>query len=214
MSKFMIFDIKTGEKIAECTGLVTRTDHQKNAMDNLILREKAMIPDLHFNMQVPKGYWRLLRRQVMGNKPRIPRKIKKAIAKPCTKSKWLAKSRCFTYRLWRRYCERPMQPGQCLTLQARLYLYLVLDDCKHSWRNQTLKCEMPSGVKVAIYSKPMPFTSYGECLFKWYGAVLYPYRKYGRVRYLDEKAAMYLYKKLGEHIRDKVEQLNQSRTEI
>jgi len=69
---------------------------------------------------------------------------------------------------------------------------------------------MPSGVKVAIFSEPMPFTCYGECLTKWYGVVLYPYRKYGRVRYFDEKAAKYLYKRLGEFIKNKVEQLTKN----
>lgn len=149
-----------------------------------------------------------------GGKSRIPRKIKKAIARPCNKSKWTAKSVCFNTRQWHRYCERPLQPGQCRTLQARFLHYLMLSGHKYSWHNQTLKCEMPSGVTVAIYSEPMSFTHFGVCLIKWYGILLYPYRKYGRARYLDEKAAMYLYKKLGEYIRDKVEQLNQSRTEI
>ena len=137
------------------------------------------------------------------DKPRIPRKIKKAITRPCTKSKWLAKSKCFTNRLWHRYCERTMQPGQCRTLQARLYHYLVLNGCKYSWRNQTLKCEMPSGVKLSIF----PVPKYHNALYSWYGAILYPYRKLGRMKYLDESGAKHLYKRLGEQIKEKVEQL-------
>ena len=209
----MIFNRETGEKIAEGTGLVKRTDLQVDATDSLSLREKALIPELHFKIQVPNGHWRQRRRQVMGGKPRIPRKIKKAITRPCARSKWLVKSRHFTNRLWRRYCERTMQPGQCHTLQARLYLYLVLSGCKYSWRNQTLKCEMPSGVKLAIFPTPKFFGTIGNRNVYWYGAALYPYRKYSRMQYLNEENAMHLYKRLGEQIKNKVEQLNQRRTE-
>ena len=144
-----------------------------------------------------------------GGKSRIPRKIKKAIARPCNKSKWTAKSVCFNTRQWHRYCERPLQPGQFRTLQARFLHYLMLSGHKYSWRNQTLKCEMPSGVKVAIFPTPKYFSGIG-IRFSWYGVVLYPYSKYGRMRYLDEKAAKYLYKRLGEFIKNKVEQLTKN----
>jgi len=144
-----------------------------------------------------------------GGKLRIPRKIKKAIARPCNRSKWTAKSVCFNNRQWRRYCERPMQSGQCRTLQARFLRYLMLSGQKYSWRGQTLKCEMPSGVKVAIFPTPKYSLGIGT-RFSWYGAALYPNRKFGRVRFLDERAAKYLYKRLGEYIRNKVEQLTKN----
>lgn len=154
-------------------------------------------------------HWYKLRKQVMGSMSRIPRKIKKAISRPCAKSKWLAKSKCFTNRLWRRYCDTPMQPGQCYTLQARLYHYLVLNGCKYSWRNQTLKCEMPSGVKLSIF----PYPKFYSEKFSWYGIILNTDRKYGRIKYFDERAATHFYKRLGEHIKEKVEELNQRRND-
>lgn len=202
-----IYIVSGGKKVAEGDGEVERTDRQADTLDSLKLREKAVIPELHFKVHIPRGHWYRLRRSVMGGKPRIPRKIKKAITHPCVKSKWLAKSKFFNNRLWGRYCERTMQPGQCHTLQARLLLYLTITGCKYSWRGQTLKCEMPSGVRLAIFPKPKYYASIGEHKFSLYGVALYPNRKYGRIRYLDEKNAMYLYKRLGEKIKEKAVQL-------
>lgn len=194
MSKFIKLNRETGKKVADAT-------------DSIRLREKAVMADLHFEMQVPNDRWRLLRRQVTGRKPRIPRKIKKAIARPCARSKWVARSVCFTVRLWRRYCESPMQPGQCRTLQARLLIYLTLNGCKYSWHGRTLKCEMPSGVRLAIFPVPKYYAVVGGQGLYLYGAAIYPDRIFRREVYFANEQAMYLYKRLGEHIRDKVEHL-------
>ena len=150
-------------------------------------------------------------KQLMGGRQRIPRKIKKAITRPCGRSKWTQRSDCFFNRKWQQYIDQPMQGGQCQTLQARLLLYLTLTGCKYSWRNQTLKCEMPSGVKFMVFHVPKHASGLGLGKFSWYGAALYPYRNGGKVRYLDERAAMYLYKCLGEQIKEKAEKLNQKK---
>jgi len=208
----MIFDKETGQKVAEGKGLVLPSD-QPNEMDSLNLRSIMQVPELTFKIQIPKGHWCRHRRQVMGGKPRLPRKLKKALTHPCAKSKWLQRSISFARRKWQQYISQPMQPGQCHTLQARLYLYLVLNGCKYSWRNQTLKCEMPSGVKLSIFAQPKYtayYSAYGR--FCWYGAALYPDRKNNRVRYLDEQAAMYLYRRLGEQIKETIEKHNNNDT--
>lgn len=206
MSKIVIFNPETGKKVAEGSGTVTRTDESGGTHQQW----KAVTVKLYFELQAPDSRWRLLRRHVMGRKSRMPRKIKKAVNRPCARSKWVARSACFTARLWRRYCETPMQPGQCRTLQARLLIYLAVNGCEYSWRNNTLKCEMPSGVKLAVFPIPNHF-QFGDQQWDFYGIVIYPYRKYRRRIYIAEDQAMYLYKRLGEHIRDKVEQLNQGR---
>lgn len=143
--------------------------------------------------------------------PRIPRKLKKALSHPCARTKWLAKSANLAERLWTRYSEAQMQQGQCQTLQARLYHYLVLSGCKHSWRNQTLKCEMPSGVKLCIFPTPKCYRYGWGAEIRWYGAVLYPNRRNGRVRYFDYRSATYLYNRLGKEIK---ELITQKRKEI
>jgi hypothetical protein len=166
------------------------------------------VPELTFKVQILKGRWCRHRRQVMGSKPRLPRKLKKALTHPCTKSKWLQRSIIFAHRKWQQYLSQPMQPGQCHTLQARLYLYLVLNGCKYSWRNQTLKCEMPSGVKLSIFAKPKISGCFGYSHLRFYGAVIYPYRERHRVMYLDEKGATHLYRRLGEQIKETIEKHN------
>ena len=207
MSNFMIFDKKTGQQLAEGKGLVLPSD-QPNKIDSLNLRSMMQVPELTFKVQIPKGRWCRLRRQVMGSKPRLPRKLKKALTHPCTKSKWLQRSISFAHRKWQQYLSQPMQPGQCHTLQARLYLYLVLNGCKYSWRNQTLKCEMPSGVKLSIFAKPKISVSFGYSHLRFYGAMIYPYRERNRVMYLDEKGAVHLYRRLGEQIKETIEKHN------
>ena len=151
----------------------------------------------------------IIMKQVMGGRQRIPRKIKKAMTHHCDRSKWTQRSDFFFKRKWQQYIDQPMQAGQCRTLQARLLLYLTLTGCKYIWRNQTLKCEMPNGVKLMVFPVPKYASGLGLDRFRWYGAALYPYRKWGKVRYLDERAATYLYKRLGEQIKEKAEESNQ-----
>lgn len=99
--------------------------------------------------------------------------------------------------------EAEMQPGQCRTLQARLLKYLKLNGREAVWRGQNLKCEMPSGAKICIFSTP--FLYYKNY---YYGAVLFPYRERNHVRYLSEHSAKHLYHRLGEQIKEDIEKLN------
>ena len=94
-------------------------------------------------------------------------------------------------------------------LQERLLCYLELNGCKHSWRKQTLKCEMPGGAKISIFAIPrLVYNNAGRLMYLICGIMILPWRRYGRVRYLDEKGAAYLYRRLGEHIKEKEEQPN------
>ena len=86
MSNFMIFDKKTGQKIAEGKGLVLPSD-KPNEMDVLNLREKMTIPELPFPTKAPvlsfkvkisKRRLRKIRQMAILKKPRLPRKLKKA----------------------------------------------------------------------------------------------------------------------------------------
>ncbi len=104
--------------------------------------------------------------------------------------------------------EAEMQPGQCRTLQARLLKYLKLNGREAVWRGQNLKCEMPSGAKICIFSTPR---NPGGFLYNknyYYGAVLFPYRERDRVRYISEHSAKHLYHLLGEQIKEDIEKLN------
>ena len=94
-------------------------------------------------------------------------------------------------------------------LQERMLRYLELNDCPHSWRKQTLKCEMPEGGKVSIFASPRPvYNGVGRLKFNWCGMIILPWRRSGRVKHLDEKGAAYLYRRLGEHINLLEEGLN------
>ena len=94
-------------------------------------------------------------------------------------------------------------------LQERLLRYLELNGCKHSWRKQTLKCEMPEGGKVSVFASPkLVYNGAGRLVSLICGIIILPWRRYGRVRYLDEKGAAHLYRRLGEHINLLEEGLN------
>lgn len=49
-----------------------------DAVDSLNLRKKMEMPELTFNVKMSKAEMRRMRRQFMGKKPRLPRKLKKA----------------------------------------------------------------------------------------------------------------------------------------
>ena len=102
--------------------------------------------------------------------------------------------------------EAEMQPGQCRTLQARLLKYLKINGREAVWRGQNLKCEMPSGAKICIFSTPKILGVYSK--FYYYGIILIPWRDSQRKRYLSEHSAKHLYHRLGEQIKEDIEKLN------
>lgn len=71
MSKILIFS--EGTKIAECKGRVYRGDNPVNS-------KPLVNPNAEFNFQMRCTIeeWRQRRRQLLGKKPRLPRKLKKA----------------------------------------------------------------------------------------------------------------------------------------
>ena len=207
MSNFTIFHPATGQKLAEGMGLVFPAE-QLNAQDNLNVRDKFKVPEIQFNVVISHAHWRRIRRMVKGSKPRLPRKIKKAMKQPCARSKWLHRSVSFSERTWKRYLDQPMQLGQCHTLQARLYHYLMLTGCKYWTEHKKLKCVMPSGAKLCIFDTPKKAYGPGTLTVSIYGIIDYPYRHYRPWVWLDDKGAAYLYRRLGEEIKQKVEQLN------
>lgn len=205
MSNITIFHPATGQKLAEGTGQVFSAE-QLNALDNLKLRYKFKIPEIQFNA-IPSVHWHRLRRMAKGGKPRLPRKIKKAMKQPCARSKWLHRSVSLSERTWKRYLDQPMQPGQCHTLQARLYHYLILTGCKYWTDHKKLKCVMPSGAKLCIFDIPKKAYGSGTLTVRIYG-IMSPYRHCRPWVWLDDKGAAYLYRCLGEEIKKEIEQLN------
>ena len=76
------------------TGIVCKSmQEMADAINSINLREKMTvpevpfpkdIPELSFNVKISKRRWRKIRQMAIGKKPRLPRKLKKALRKHLT----------------------------------------------------------------------------------------------------------------------------------
>lgn len=69
-----------------------------DALDDMKVRQKMEVPEITCQMMLSKAGWRRLRRQVMGKKQRLPRKMKKAITHTGRRTKWLQRLVCLFLR--------------------------------------------------------------------------------------------------------------------
>ena len=85
------------------------------------------------------------------------------------------------------------------TLLERLLRYARMKGLEFIKKPHKVDCLMPSGALLTIYHEPSRIMG-GTKPFLLYGEVFYPYRKYGRYLYLNERTAKFLYVRLAKAI--------------
>lgn len=86
------------------------------------------------------------------------------------------------------------------TLLERLLRYARLSGSQYVEKPHKVDCFI-NGVVVTVYREPARHMG-GTRMFFFYGEVFYPYRKYGRLKYLDEHCAKLLYNRLAKAINE------------